>query len=506
MGLNVAARRATILLLSLVFCGVALASEPASRVDPVAVKLLQREVEILRGTVDDAFERLDRGEAEASEGAAERAAMKARLAELEALSKRLDALEARGAAGSEPSDSEGARRSFSDWLSLDGHILLRPEYVDNLNDFAEEIGDEDFYYRQRLRLGLSFQPLSWLTVRADVQSAIVWGTEVPADLGMSDQLGLYQAYVHVTVPWVDSLWLRAGRMGLELGAGRLIGRDDFRISPNFFDGGLIHYEHGPYIRLDAFGFVLRERFTPIGRDRNIFGLYASTNALENATFDLYVMYLSDGDPQDTQDLVTLGARAAAEPIAGLKIDGEAVLQVGAVEPGGGPEQDVLATAYFLSVDYTIPVWSAPRAGLFFSSASGDSNPVDDRYSAFDPLYPSRHAFWGAMDLFSWTNIIDYGGRLGFAPMDGLDVGLEIHRFHAVDPDGTMLTLPGSGPVSDSDGGELGTELDFLVRYRPLEQVALALGYSFFLPDDAFKRARGQGDRADWLYLELRADL
>lgn len=467
---------------------------PPRGADPAVIQLLQREIELLRATVEKTHEQVRALEARSAADEGPRQALAAQEAALAEQQQRLTDLENRVA------------ELGPGFLTVDGHIFIRPEYVDNLKDFDEVRGDEDFFYRQRIRLGFTLRPLDWLRLRAELQNATIWGVETTGESDPQNRLGFYQAFLSLDVPFAPGLTLEGGRMALEYGAGRLIGADDFRHLPRFFDGGVARYAYEPWIRVDLFGTVLRERSTPIGQDRNFFGLYATTKALDGFTFDLYTLYLTDGAPEQERDVVTIGVRAAGEPLPGLTFDAEAAVQVGQVDTSARNDVSHLATAYFVAVDYAIPVWGRPTLGAFFSSASGDGNPADDRNVDFDPLFPSGHVYWGRLDLFSWTNLIDYGGRFRLTPTDGLEFLLEAHRFHAVEPRGSVPGLWGGRTVATEVDDALGTELDLVLSWRFNEHLAVEVGYAFFLPDDGVEDVLDGADRADWAYGQVRLDL
>jgi len=394
----------------------------------------------------------------------------------------------------------------ADFLTVHGHLLIRPEYVDNVKDFDDARGDEDLFYRQRIRLGLTVRPLEWLRLRADLQNATLWGLETTGESDPQNRLGFYQAYLSLDVPFAPGLTLEGGRMALEYGAGRLIGADEFLHVPRFFDGAVARYTYAPYIRVDLFGSVLRERSTPIGQDRNLFGLYATTHALAGFTFDLYALYLQDGSPEQARDIVTIGARAAGEPLPGLTFDAEAAIQVGRADTTAREDVEHFATAYFVAVDYAIPVWGRPTLGAFFSSASGDGDPGDDRDVDFDPLFGSRHDYWGRLDLFSWTNLLDFGGRFRLTPVAGLGLLVEAHRFLAVEPRGSVPGLWGGRTIPFEVDDALGTELDIVLGWRYDEHLAFEVGYVVFLPDEAVRDVLDGDDRVDWAYAQVRMDL
>lgn len=478
----------------------------AERVDPAVVRLLQREVEMLRATIDEMHTRVGKLEATPArpattpdELARERArvtAVEQRLVEIE---RRLGALEA---APEAPVTAPTAERAP---FALDGHVFIRPEYANNLLDFDNQGDDEDFSYRQRIRLGATLRPIDWLTLRVDLQNATTWGTEFADDSDVRNHLGLHQAYLRFDAPFAPGLSLTAGRMELEYGAGRLVGADDFQHVPRFFDGAVLRYEVDRWIRADLFATVLDDSAGADEGDRDFFGLYATSTPLDGYTFDLYALYLTDRGRVTSKDVWTIGARVAAEPVEGLTFDGEVALQVGTVAEGP-TEVDHLATAYYAALDYAIPIWGRPTIGAFFSSASGDANGADDRSVDFEPLFPSQHAFWGRLDLIQWTNVIDFGGRVRLFPVEGLDVLAEFHRFQAVDPLGAVPGVWNRRPTIPNVDSALGYELDLVARYRVHPRLVLELGYSFFLPDTGVKQVRGNDDRVDWAYLQVRVDL
>ena len=161
--------------------GTVRATPPADRADPTMMRLLQRELESLRSTLEETYEEVARLREKAAASEAARAELEARLATLEAERERLAQVEVELAKLDERLDDGGA----SDFVDFHGHLLIRPEYVNNTLDFADAEGDEDMFYRQRIRIGATIRPLDWLRMRADLQYATIWGTDLATESGAS---------------------------------------------------------------------------------------------------------------------------------------------------------------------------------------------------------------------------------------------------------------------------------------------------------------------------------
>jgi hypothetical protein len=128
--------------------------------------------------------------------------------------------------------------------------------------------------------------------------------------------------------------------------------------------------------------------------------------------------------------------------------------------------------------------------------SGDARPHDARYSAFNTLYGSNHAFYGLMDVIGEPaattherGLVDVLGSGGVTMNGSVAVRAEAHRFSFT-----------TGAQRD-----LGWELDLMMPIRVLPTSWLELGYSLFRAGrEASNLGLGaQGSVRDWAFVQLR---
>ena len=164
------------------------------------------------------------------------------------------------------------------------------------------------------------------------------------------------------------------------------------------------------------------------------------------------------------------------------------------------------------------LWT-PTIRVAGSYASGDDG--KGAYKQFDPLLADPQRFHGQMDLFSWSNQIDAGGRVELVPFTDGTVGLEYRYARLAESRGEWIgsyltsvgstttppvatTTPATQPVTTAN--ELGHEIDVVVAYRPWVPLELRAGWSGLVLGDAAKgimaaHRRGTPDLAQYAYLQ-----
>ena len=133
-----------------------------------------------------------------------------------------------------------------------------------------------------------------------------------------------------------------------------------------------------------------------------------------------------------------------------------------------------------------------------SYASGDNG--KGKYKQFDPLLADPQRFHGQMDLFSWSNQIDVGGKITIVPWTDTTFGLEYRYAQlaeaAGDWVGSYFTSVGRQNIG-AKSKELGHELDVGWSWRPWIPLELRAGWSGLLLGDGAKaimKAQSRGDR------------
>lgn len=408
---------------------------------------------------------------------------------LEATEKRVQAIE------------EGLRKKGIKWSA---QLRVRPEVTTNMADFHSGLDkDQNMSVSQRLRLGMDFRATDWAAGRVALQDVRTWGVNANDSADRSDPLRVFEAFVDLTLH-TDYAHVKLGRQVWNFGGSRVIGKADWSQTGRAFDGADLTFTYLDFLKVDALFAVIDERNASNGTDHLFGGLYLNVPYVKGMAFDAYWLYNRDNREGAKRNFSTMGLRAAGRmPFHdALYIDLEGNWQVGTVTEGDGPtdavtkDQDHFAAAYHAEVGYYIPEKTVrPALFLFFDSASGDPNlspkdPKNDKSTAYLPLFPTRHALLGKMDIFDLKNIWDIGGRITLEPsaLPGFRFEAEFHKLALVEEMGAV-PWAATNPAffkTPKKSADLGVEGDFSLFYQVTEELELATGYSFLVPGEGLK--------------------
>ena len=398
------------------------------------------------------------------------------------------------------------------------------------------VSENDFVlFRTRFHLGYS--PTDWLTVFGEGQNSSSSGDERTPNPQDDGPVDLHQGYVVMGGTQSMPVSLKLGRQELAYGDERVIGAFDWDNMGRVFDSAKLHYQQGASW-VDAFTgrVVLSDdtRFDQANWDDWFSGIYGSTRALVPRTeVQLYVLAdnASSGSPRKVttavrgnspRDIYTVGMRFQTLPgqLNGWDLNGEVAGQFGDFEyapntPGvaNGERLNQLAYATHIEGGYTFAKvdWK-PRLALGFDYASGDGDPNDGDHNTFVNLYPTNHKFYGAMDFFSWQNLMDPYLKASVAPLKGLSVALTYNVFWLATTSDFFYqanqaprTSGGYG-INSQNGSFAGQEIDIVGTYQPAKFVQFQAGFGHYFTGDyvnnTFESLGGSHD-ANWVYVQAQ---
>ena len=416
----------------------------------------------------------------------------------------------------EPINSAPVGIALGDDWTLTLQERVRGEWRDNNFDFNDNLNalTDDSWLLQRLRLGVSWQPASWLRVVAEGQDTREFFADRPSTIGQlgaegDDTFDLRQGYIEVGE--TNGLSLRAGRQTLVYGDKRLISSGEWGNASRTFDAVKVHYQRNDWW-LEAFtSSVVKLRderfnqstwFDGTSDDDQFFsGLYFSTRALAFQTTDVYALQLHQEDAGGT-DFVTWGTRWASDPdhFAGWDYAVEMAAQTGHVK---GKDLTAFAGHWDLGHTWKDMAWK-PRLGLEYSYASGDSNAADSKTSTFQNLFPTNHLYYGYMDQFAWQNLHNPAAHFSVLPSKSLKASLDYHAFWLADTNDAWYRAnitSTARPITRDASSFAGTELDITLVWKAHKHLEVQAGYSHFFAGDYLK-ASGSNDDADFAYLMM----
>ncbi|MCD4732208.1 MAG: alginate export family protein [Bacteroidales bacterium] len=128
-------------------------------------------------------------------------------------------------------------------------------------------------------------------------------------------------------------------------------------------------------------------------------------------------------------------------------------------------------------------------GLDYLSGNDETNINNDYQSTnhrFDILYGRRHSWYGYMDFFSTTpeqGLQDYMIKTEYIPIKNLTLQADYHFF---------LLAENKYNIEEQTvklSKNLGSEFDFTLKWKILEEASLQAGYSFYLMTNSLKQIK-----------------
>ena len=343
----------------------------------------------------------------------------------------------------------------------------------------------------------------WVTAYVQAIDAAIFGedlSKLPIDENRAD---LLQYYLDFKIAELDDgdLRFRYGRQFLKYGSQKLLSPLGWANTYRNFEGSKLYYA-GKDWNIDAFAMnpvngASGAPFHPTSFDTPdqsawVDGVYATYKGMKNSSLDLYWVYTDENQPRANRHdglRHTFGARyAGSHAIADCcKIshtylwDLEGAYQFGKDNfVSGGAGQDVKAG--FLSATGGITLNDAPWSPTFkgvFWWGSGDNDPNDGNINTVSTLYPLGHAYWGLIDNFNGSNLIDYSLQVSVKPMKKLTLLTALHGFSKVEANDYVYNIVGAplGPLGTKKN--IGSELDFVGTYAVNKNLKLQAGYFLF---------------------------
>jgi hypothetical protein len=262
-----------------------------------------------------------------------------------------------------------------------------------------------------------------------------------------DAAELLQAYVgwseeNLFAEGSDSV-LRAGRITMDIGSRRLIGRNGFRNFTQAYTGLDFKWTGSDETQIRTI-FTLpisrepstdrellsnKAEFDEESFDEILWGAFVAVpHLLNDIKGELYFFGYNENDsfnrPTRDRDLYTTGFRVYESPESErFDFEWESMIQAGTVRASAlaSDTKDLDHLAYFThaGVGYTFRGMWKPRLLLEYDFASGDNDPNDGDSGGFDSLYGLNAGDWGPTDIYTAfvrSNISSPGMRFRVQPI------------------------------------------------------------------------------------------
>ena len=404
-----------------------------------------------------------------------------------------------------------------DWLELFGHVQARFETLDGQFRSGLAGGDQVLAVRTlmhgRARAGgvtFGLEVSDSRTALDDDGTALNTTLVNPADV--------LQAYLDIrTGPGEANGLLRVGRITIDLGSRRWVGRQIFRNTIQPFSGAHWRSRPGQRGRLELL-LVAPVRIEPVDRrgqgDNDLqsdvdefnrrFGAVHYTHFGDDprTRIELFVYGLHEEDrvdrPTPNQRFVFPGVRLYATPAAGrFDYDVEASYRLGKRRLTRAPDDrrdlDLKAYAWHGEVGYSFGTQGRTRLSLNYDEASGDGDPNDDRYERWDQLFAPRRPDLGNTSLFGpldRANLRAPGLRAQWRVNPRFDAQADYKAAFLAD-DQDRIRVPRLQDPSGDAGDFVGHQLEGRVRYWLIPDTLRAeFGASALLAEEFLETAPG----------------
>ncbi|MDZ7267181.1 MAG: alginate export family protein [candidate division KSB1 bacterium] len=397
-------------------------------------------------------------------------------------------------------------------LEITGELRQRSEYRQNA-DFDTQLGDEQVFVLQRLRLGLHWHLPKNLEAFVQLQDSRLWGEagSTTQPLGNAD---LYQAYFELHQLAGKPLSLRLGRQELNFGSRRLVAAPEWGNTGRAFEAARVLYRPNNWA-LDFWLAQIRDKnATRVDGNQEFAGAFFTTGKSSERLLDLYAFVLVDdrdfpigSSSGKNLMLGTLGGRLAGTLWSRLAYDAEGALQ-------SGRHGSLPVGAYALALQGQLRLWQtwAPQIGVAYKFGSGDSDPNDNKLETFSALFPAGHGQFGAMDYASWSNIADVILSADIAPAPRWQLRAQWHYLRLAHGNDAWYAVRGFNfdqrsetllPARPGDSITLGHEFDLQADCDVRERVSLSLGLSRFFVGDFVRAGNPEADDSNFAYLSIK---
>lgn len=395
-------------------------------------------------------------------------------------------------------------------LEFTGELRVRTE--GHRREFTREANTFEFTdLRTRLALKAIYEEYTHIFVQ--MQDSRRWGETNLQGVARSGTLAdgknvdLHQAYIRLDRLFGERWGMQAGRYELNLGNQRVFGAVGWHNVGRSWEGANLWYTV-PAVRVTGYWLKRLERMDP---DRNSdFNIFGANAKVEDHGSELFFFWENDANKNlipgfdsnvNALDRFDLGGYYK-KTFGPMDVEVNAVYQFGnkALVQTSAPDtsvtdQDISAYLFTAEVGYTVSTENKGRVAAGIDFASGDDDPKDDTFKAYDNLYYTGHKFRGYMDYFLASNdegLMDLMLRGSMAPASGWVFKADIHYFRSaaeyVD-------------FRDEKTNSVGWEIDLAARTTRIAGMKVDGGLAVFLPNDSYAGIE-DSKAGTWAYIML----
>ncbi len=271
--------------------------------------------------------------------------------------------------------------------------------------FGKAVNQQDML--SRIRIGVRYQPTSWLSVSAMGQDARAPFYGSPAPNTLRDPMDLQEGYL--TFGTKSSPFnFSAGRQMLNYGETRVIGVPQWTNTSRTYDYGRFEFAK-KNVTLDALMvspvIVQPNSFNTPELGNRYWGTYdIFTSVWHKFSVDTYALRHSQNVIGGWTSAGTLGTNTFGSRVYG-PLPGQVALSLEAIgQTGHSGLLDQRAYAWFAGASRPFHVFTLPLSTSVEYKVASGSHKGETHSETFDQLTPANHDKFGDQDLFGWKNL------------------------------------------------------------------------------------------------------
>lgn len=397
----------------------------------------------------------------------------------------------------------------SDEYTIGLQIRPRTEYRNGFKTQGTEDTNPALVTAQRTRLFFGYKT-SLFNSNIAIQDVRTWGEE--KNKNDAPSLDIHEAWFEIFA--TKELSFKLGRQELKYDDQRLLSWTDWNHNASSHDIAIVKYKKSSFNAHLGLAYnnekeILFQANYPVSFYKTMQFLYLSNQY--NNGLKISLLGIADGNQKESSsDIIyvrtTYGMNTSFKNSnSSLGFSGSLFKQNGKDKAGNK------INAYFFSasVNYSINKNLAPTLGIDYFSGTNGIDTLNTTNNSFSNLYGAGYKFLGIMNYFTSIDthtkgggIMDVFGKLTYKISSKFNTEVAYHVFslanNVIDPnyEGTDLQALDKS---------LGSELDFILKYKISNNLDLNFGYATMFAKESMDVIKG-GDHtqsANWAYLMIR---
>lgn len=388
---------------------------------------------------------------------------------------------------------------IGDWTySLGGEFRYR--YMNEHNRLRPEGTTPADYDQWRIAPYVELKN-DWLTAYVQGIDASTFNSEIaiiPPDVNRTDLL-LYYLDAALWESDQGTFHVRVGRQFLKYGSQYLVSPLPWANTYRNFEG-IRGYWQSDLWDVDVFavrpvnGAAVPSQWRPTSHDIPdssawLSGIYASRKKFAGGAWDNYWLWNREYQRLEARqdgNRHTFGSRywgttplPMALPATWLW-DLEGGWQVGTDNYSLPIDRDVNAgfAGATGAITLTKVPWTPTVKGLFWWG-SGDGHPADGSINTVTTMYSFVHYYWGILDNFNGSNLLQYSAQFSVKPTSKLTLNTQLHYFDKAEAEDSIYNAAGVAFGGPSTSRHIGEEIDLIATYALSTNLEVQAGYSWF---------------------------